>query len=443
VTDDLGEWHRLHPLSPLVRAGAGFIALVVVIGPRLLSQGIGGLTPVDFAILIAAFGTGLVLWLVTRWRLDGSELQIETGLVRRSSRRFALSRIQAIDVVRPGLARVFGLAEVRLRMGGATGAHGRLAYLRADQADALRARLLDLARGAQADRPADELESPEQILARVPTPRLVASILLAAPGLMTLAVLGGAAAVILVTPDNAAGILGSATTDVVVLYQGVWRRFNGDYRLTIASASDGLRVRSGLIALTAETIRPGRIQAVRMTEPLLWRPFGWCRLEVDIAGRQRAEHEGEAESRRLRTLLPAGTRAEADRLLNHLIADRPGGRRRPPRRARLKSPLRYGRLSWDRSDSWVVTTSGRVRRVTAWVPLVKAQSLRRIQGPVQRRLRLTTIHIDTAGRSVHATLRDRDVREGDAALAELVELARRAREAERKQPPVAGAVRYL
>jgi putative membrane protein len=62
--------------------------------------------------------------------------------------------------------------------------------------------------------------------------------------------------------------------------------------------------------------------------------------------------------------------------------------------------------------------------VTAWVPLVKAQSFRRVQGPVQRRLRLASVHVDTAGRSVHATLRDRDVREADAALEELVRLAR-------------------
>jgi putative membrane protein len=55
------------------------------------------------------------------------------------------------------------------------------------------------------------------------------------------------------------------------------------------------------------------------------------------------------------------------------------------------------------------------------------QSLRLVQGPVQRRLRLATIHVDTAGRNVHAALRDRDVEEADSALAELVELARMAR----------------
>jgi putative membrane protein len=65
------------------------------------------------------------------------------------------------------------------------------------------------------------------------------------------------------------------------------------------------------------------------------------------------------------------------------------------------------------------------------VPLVKVQSVRRVQGPVQRRLRLASIHLDTAGRSVHATLRDRDVEEADLVLDELVRRARAARRSSR------------
>jgi putative membrane protein len=74
-----------------------------------------------------------------------------------------------------------------------------------------------------------------------------------------------------------------------------------------------------------------------------------------------------------------------------------------------------------------VTTTGVLARVTCWVPLAKVQSLRRVEGPVQRRLRLATVHLDTAGRGVRAALRDRDRDEADAALAELVALSRRAR----------------
>ena len=102
---------------------------------------------------------------------------------------------------------------------------------------------------------------------------------------------------------------------------------------------------------------------------------------------------------------------------------------RPPRRARWKSPLRYRNLSWGHNGEYVITTSGRIRRVTAWVPFEKVQSLRRVEGPMQRRLRLVTIHVDTAGRNVHASLRDRDRDEADEALEELIRLARAARRA--------------
>jgi putative membrane protein len=50
-----------------------------------------------------------------------------------------------------------------------------------------------------------------------------------------------------------------------------------------------------------------------------------------------------------------------------------------------------------------------------------------VQGPVQRRLHLASVHVDTAGKAVHATLRDRDAGEAAKALAELTDLARAAR----------------
>jgi membrane protein YdbS with pleckstrin-like domain len=46
---------------------------------------------------------------------------------------------------------------------------------------------------------------------------------------------------------------------------------------------------------------------------------------------------------------------------------------------------------------------------------------------VQRRLQLATVHVDTAGRAVHATLRDREASEAAHAFAELTDLARAAR----------------
>ncbi len=426
-------WQRLHPLSPVVRGGrattAIFILLILIaLGGDRLSNA----TPQLVVTAVLVLG-GLVSWLVTRWRIEDDDLRIETGLLRRQSLRFPLAQVQAIDVVRPGLARVFRVAELRLRMAGASGGTARLAYVGEHEVEPLRDLLLALARGARHDEaapePAAEPGRPvpeEDILATVGTGPLAASIVLESWWLV--AILAGLVAGYAVAPDTVARALGgSGFIWAISMATFIWRRFNQQYRLTVAEGPDGLHLRGGLVALTAELIRPGRVQAVRLVEPFLWRPLGWCRVEVDVAGRQRRKGEGEAQRGQLRTLVPVASRRLALELIDRLMPDRPRELSPPPPRVFWKSPLRYRALSWGRSETCVATTSGRLRRVASWVPLEKVQSLRHVQGPLQRRLRLASVHVDTAGKAVHATLRDRDAAEAARALAELTDLARGAR----------------
>ncbi|MGC9974574.1 MAG: PH domain-containing protein [Gaiellaceae bacterium] len=389
---------------------------------------------VELGIAAVIIVLGFVSWLVTRWRVDGDDLRIESGVLRRQSLRFPLSQTQAIDIVRPGLARIFGVAELRLRTGGSSGATARLAYLAAHEAEPLRARLLALAEGAREheETPAPKPAVEEHVLTTVPTGRLIGSILISDVGILAEAVLVSLIVVAVLSPTAAVGVASAGAVWIFTALTLVWRRFNQEYRLSLAEAPDGLRLRSGLIALSAETIRPGRVQAVRMVEPLLWRPLGWCRLEVDLAGKQRSKGESQAERRPLRTVLPVGSRALAEELLERIVPDRPAAQSPPPRRVLLKSPLRYRMLAWGRSETCVATTSGRIRRVTVWAPLEKVQSLRRVQGPLQRRLHLASVHVDTAGHSVHAAIRDRDTAEADRALSELSDLARAERRKKRR-----------
>jgi putative membrane protein len=416
-----------------VRGGRATFAIFILLIPIALGfDRLSNATPQLVVTAILVLG-GLVSWLVTRWRIEDDDLRIETGLLRRQSLRFPLAQVQAIDVVRPGLARLFRVAELRLRMAGATGATARLAYVAEHEVEPLRDQLLALARGARLDEaapdPTAELEQPvpeERVLASVRTGQLAVSIVLENWWLVLILV--GLAAGFAASPHTVARILrGAGFVWVISMATLIWRRFNQQYRLTVAEGPDGLHLRGGLVALTAEVIRPGRVQAVRLVEPLLWRPLGWCRLEVDVAGRQRRKGEGEAQRGQLRALMPVGSRSLGIELVDRLLPDRPHELSPPPRRAFWKSPFRYRALSWGRTETCVATTSGRLRRVTCWVPLEKVQSLRQVQGPVQRRLRLASVHVDTAGRAVHATLRDRDAAEAGRALADLTELAREAR----------------
>ena len=71
--------------------------------------------------------------------------------------------------------------------------------------------------------------------------------------------------------------------------------------------------------------------------------------------------------------------------------------------------------------------TGRINRATTWVPLEKTQSIRRVQGPLQRPLGLATVHVDVAGKRARAEFRDREVAEADRLVEELTELSRSAR----------------
>ena len=92
-------------------------------------------------------------------------------------------------------------------------------------------------------------------------------------------------------------------------------------------------------------------------------------------------------------------------MLAELLGSRPLRRCAPPPAARWKAPLTYHFLGWNGDERYVVASRGRVCRQTTWVPLEKVQSVRWVQGPLQRRLGLATIHLDVAGKRVSARIR--------------------------------------
>lgn len=441
------SWARLHPLSPVAKGGRAVLALIFVTLPRQVVG--GGLERsrllVDALVAAAIIAAGVVSWLVTRWRVAGAELQLETGLLRRQSIRVPLARVQAVDVVRPLAARLLGISELRLVLAGTGTGKARLSFLPQRRAVQVRAQLLALTTGLAGGAvghqawpgvdaaPASGAPAPdlgERPIASVPAGRLIASALLGAPAVVVTLLVPVLVALALVAPAALGPVLGTVATVLFGSGAAVLRRINVELGFTVAEAPDGLRLRSGLLQTRSETIPAGRVQAVRLVEPLLWRPFGWCRLEIDVA-QQREREVGEEDVGALtRALLPVGARAEADALLARVL---PGAATCPPpdasapRRARFKAPLSFRRLASWHDASYVVARTGRLQAETVVVPLAKVQSIRWTQGPAQRRLRLATVHIDTAGQRWQAAARDRDVTEAEALLGELPGLAQAAR----------------
>jgi len=419
-------WQRLHPLSPVVRLGRVVVPLLVLVA---VSSPRGGgsdasLVVEDVALVVVAVVVGVVQWLVTRWRIEGATLRIETGLLRRDSRQLPVARIQAVDVIRPFAARVLGLAELRIRLAGSGAAKGRLAYLAEPVAQDLRARLLAAHHGLDMATP----EPPELPITAVPAGRLVGSVVLSAPTLVSVALAVAVVAAASVSRAVAVGLGGALVAYLIGRARMAWRRVAEQYGFTVGHAPDGIRIRRGLLSTVAETIPVRRVQAVRRIEPLLWRPLGWCRLEVELAGSAGGD-QGTRAGTVTRALLPVGFDAEARVLTRGILGIEGVPLSPPPPRARLKAPFSYHFLGAGHGQDVAVGVTGRVCKVTCWVPLDKIQSVRRVQGPLQRRLGLATVHVDAAGRRVRAQFRDRSATEASRLLEELAGQARQARRA--------------
>jgi putative membrane protein len=419
-------WQRLHPLSPVTRLGRLVPALffwLVLSYHRSQSGRDSG--EIYYVVGLTIFLTilGFVHWLVTRWRIDGDTLRIETGLIRRDSRQLPLARIQAVDIVRPFMARILGLSELRMRLAGSGSTDGKLAFLPEQAAIELRDLLLS---GHRESTPVGP-EAPEVPMAVVGTGRLAGSILFSGLSVVLIGVVSFLLILDDFTPKRAAAAVGILLVYLISLASALWRRLSGGYHFRAVEVPEGVRISRGLLQTVSETIPLGRIQAVRRIEPLLWRPFGWCRLEVDIAGAGSRNQRGEGSQTARKYLLPVGTHQEAWHLVNRVLGGPAPDLSRPPRRARYKTPLSYHFLAAGHDSTHAVCVTGRLRKVTAWVPLEKSQSIRRVQGPLQRRFGLASVHVDVAGRRVRAEFRDRSVEEADLLVEQLTGLSRHAR----------------
>jgi putative membrane protein len=160
---------------------------------------------------------------------------------------------------------------------------------------------------------------------------------------------------------------------------------------------------------------------------LLWRPFGWVRLEIVVASKQ-ADASGSRQSRRVtRALLPVGTVTEAEDLLAALLPRGVPSLALPPKRSLLRAPFSYHFFGGGHDANYVVGSLGRVCRKVTIAPIEKAQSIRQVQGPLERLLGLASIYVDVAGRRGGVKMSSRDVTEASQLIERLTIDARAAR----------------
>jgi putative membrane protein len=468
-----GVWLRVHPASPFVR---GWVALAAIgffffrdtfermlRGGPLVDEQLAGRAPWLLGgggVLLLLTVLGYILsWYFTRYQVAEGYVRLNTGFLFKQQRQARLDRVQAIDIVQPLLARIFGLAELKFEVADAGESAVRLAYLRMDDARQLRAAILARAAGVVPDpaRPGEAAaEAPERAVLTVPPRRLIGSLVLSEQSVFLVA--GGAISVMLSALTENRSFYLFLIPAALGIVAGYWNSINRGYNFTAAISPDGIRLRYGLLDTQAQTLPPGRIQALRVSQPPLWRIFGWYRIQVNVAGYGAAGSGSEGSSRT--TLLPVGTFPDVLTMLSLVLPD-PGtpdpvglfragitgiagpdgappdaqraadaGFVTTPRRARLLAPLGWRRNGFTATGTALLIRSGRWWRHLVVVPHQRTQSMALEQGPLARRFRVADLVLHTTAGPVSPRLVQVGLDEGRALLDAQ---AARARAARRRQ----------
>ncbi|MFF3850133.1 PH domain-containing protein [Streptomyces sp. NPDC002328] len=396
---------RLHPVTPFRRAWApvAVVAGWAVHDPNQAQQQLTRLTTTTLLIALAvvvpaAALYGFLSWWFTHFSVTDSELRIRTGLVFRRTAHIRLERIQAIDVTRPLLARIAGVAKLRLDVVGAD-KKDELAFLGEEEARVLRAELLARAAGFAPETAHEVGEAPAHELLRVPARGLAIALLLTGATWGTLIAALVVLPVLWLVTESVWTVLATGVPLLGAAGASSVGRFVAEFDWTVGESPDGLRIDHGLLDRAHETVPPGRVQTVRIVEPLLWRRRGWVRVELDVAGSANS------------VLVPVAPREAAEaviaRVLPGVAVPAASALARPPRRAGRCFPLWWRGYGIAVDDTVFASRHGLLRRSLALVPHAKVQSVRLTQGPWQRLWRVADVHVDTgADKTVTARLRD-------------------------------------
>ncbi|GAB2560772.1 PH domain-containing protein [Leucobacter ruminantium] len=436
-------------------------------GQGLLLLVLGALLAVLLLIVLFAW----IAWRFSTYRITDEAVEARRGVLFRTHRRAPLERIQSVNLQRSLPARVLGLTKIEVLTAG-QGGKVELAYLGYRDAKTVREQIVRRAAMKRGGRPAvaaalpqaaagiagrgvlanvgDRLSEraidfadadidPEAIaadaLVRVPVGRLLGGIALGWEAVVTLVLM---VAVIVGGSLIAPGVLFGIVPLILVMASILFTQFNKGFNFTLSRDGDSVRTGAGLTATATETIPFGRIHAVEARQPLLWRPLGWWRVRITVAGHSVAQG-GQNTSQNV--VLPVGPEADVLRVIETLL---PGVGDDEHEMAALRDGLmgsgegylRAGPraawvLLWGRrragiriADEGTAQATLRVRRGVltrslAIMPIVRAQSVQLRRPLLHRLLGLASLQAHTVLGPVRMEMRGIELEAARSAFDEL------------------------
>ncbi|UXN32320.1 PH domain-containing protein [Glutamicibacter sp. M10] len=324
-------WQRVHPASPFVHGWLAIVGLLYIYwqntdelsfaerfaGDRLLwTLGLAG------AALLVVLAFYFLSWYFTRYKLTESHVYVNSGTLFRSQKQARIDKVQGIDIAQPLVARLLGLAELRFDVADSSESVLRLAFLSKADAHALRQLILERANSGTPSEarvltdPADPNQADPNpatlpLMAKVPIGRLLASLFLQLPIVIgTLACL----TMVILWLTGVQGIIAGVLP--VLLSFGSWfyKQLNQGWNYTASAMDTGMRISYGLADTRQHSIPAGRVQAICVTAPLLWRLVGWYKVEVNVLGTKNDDADNFQ-------VLPVGDFESVTRIMGILLPD--------------------------------------------------------------------------------------------------------------------------
>lgn len=456
-----GQEHRLHPLSwlfVLIAQLKQFILplLVLAFAGRGDRNDLWGL--IAMGVLVAA---SLAEYFTYRYALRADAIVIRSGWLHRSLREIPFARIHNVNLHQSLLHRLFGVAEVRLESAGGVKPEAQMRVLRMDQALALEA--LVRQRGPAPETPDDDARAPPLLtlstgeLVRL---GLISNrgMLVVATAFGAFAQTGNDIFGALVARwgkaitgrfHDFAGAhahdsplvigLGVATLALAALalvrLLSVLLAILQFHGFVLRDEDGRVRVERGLLARSRSSAKRRRIQAWSLHESVLHRFFKRRSLRVDTAAGQR----GGQEQHTLKDIAPLATPPACDALIQHFLPDAGWGALdwQPLHRGAwlrialpgllaiaaasaaacwrfggagtcilLLMPLQLWRArriatacGWACNERIVAWRTGWLSKTWNFAELGKLQASRLTQSPLDRRLGMASLLLDTAGAS--------------------------------------------
>jgi len=338
---------RLHPVSVLI--GVPLIQLIralVIPAFAVIAGGRGGdRTPLLLLlVLIVGLTVRVLTWQRFRWSFDGQVVRVEQGVLSRSRRVVGVDRVQQVELDRPFVQRLLGVATLRIDTAGSdAGPEVELRVLPLSDALALRAALQPAHRAdaGEQEEPATSARAREEEILRLPLRSVaLASVtgvqLLLAPalllGLLQLAgervddLLDAVAAWLLElqagapAPGLRTWLAGAAALIVASVITTLVVAVVRDGGFVVLRVGDDLVLRRGLLGTRESTVPLRRVQVVRVTANPVRRALGVASLRIHSAGGSSGGGEGGAGAGR-RAVIPLIARGDVERLLADLLPD--------------------------------------------------------------------------------------------------------------------------